>query len=198
MRPENRPRPEGPRRRRVFFALWPDESTRAALAKTTRRAVRAAGGRPTPRENLHITIAFLGGLEPDELDRARDVPPIRTGSFELTLDTLGYWARPRILWLSPAGKPDALAELERSLWDGLVSAGIRTRTEGLHAACDAQPARPYSRCDGKTGVLGSRATDACRVRAHRPGRSLRTHRRMAALNMRVRLRPSIRPEFFGP
>ena len=122
--PRNRPRPEGPRRRRVFFGLWPDESTRAALVKTTRRAVHAAGGRPTPRENLHITIAFLGALEPDELDRARDVPPIRTGPFELTLDTLGYWARPRILWLSPSGQPDALGELERALWDGLAAQGF--------------------------------------------------------------------------
>ncbi len=113
-----------PRRRRVFFALWPDEATRTALARATRRAVRAAGGRATRPENLHITMAFLGGLTPVELDRARDVPPMGTGPFELTLDTLGRWSRPRILWLAPSVRPDALMTLERSLWERLVARGF--------------------------------------------------------------------------
>ena len=108
----------------MFFALWPDEATRAALAKATRRAVRAAGGRPTRRDNLHITIAFLGALAPVKLDSACDVPPIATGPFEITLDTLGHWPRPKILWLAPAHKPDALILLERLLWDGLAEQGF--------------------------------------------------------------------------
>ena len=113
-----------PRRRRVFFALWPDEATRTALARATRRAARAAGGRATRRENLHITVAFLGGVTAVELDRARAVPPIGTGPVELVLDTLGHWARPRILWLAPSVRPDALMALERSLWEGLVAQGF--------------------------------------------------------------------------
>lgn len=108
----------------MFFALWPDETTRAALAKGTRRAVRASGGRPTRRDNLHITIAFLGGLTPVEIDRARDVPPIETGPFELVLNTLGHWTRSRILWLAPSERPDALMSLERLLWDGLLASGF--------------------------------------------------------------------------
>ncbi len=117
--------PEGKlKRRRVFFALWPDEATRTALARATRRAVRAAGGRATRRENLHITVAFLGGVTSVELDRARDVPPIATGPVELVLDTLGHWPRPRILWLAPSARPDSLVALERSLWDGLVAQGF--------------------------------------------------------------------------
>ena len=112
------------KRRRVFFALWPDDATRTTLARATRRAAGAAGGRATRRENLHITVVFLGGVTPVELDRARDVPPIGTGPVELVLDTLGHWPRPRILWLAPSVRPDALMVLERSLWDGLVAQGF--------------------------------------------------------------------------
>ena len=69
-------------------------------------------------------MAFLGGVTPVEFDRARDVPPIGAGPVELTLDTLGHWSRPRILWLAASVRPDPLMTLERSLWEGLVARGF--------------------------------------------------------------------------
>jgi len=122
------------RRRRVFFALWPDPRTRLAVAKATRRAVRACGGRPIRTENFHITVAFLGGLVEAELDRAARVGPIDVGRFELTLDNLGFWTRPRILWLAPETAPDALLTLERVLWERLIEHGFER---------EARPYRPH-------------------------------------------------------
>src|SRR5262245_61104038 len=49
---------EEPRRRRVFFGLWPDETIAAAIVRATKRAVRLSGGRPIAKERLHITVAF--------------------------------------------------------------------------------------------------------------------------------------------
>src|SRR5690606_10650260 len=60
-------------RHRVFYALWPDEETRASLARATRHAVRRCGGRPIRRENLHITLAFLGSVDETGLQRALDL-----------------------------------------------------------------------------------------------------------------------------
>ena len=51
---------EGPQSHRVFFALWPDDDTRKRLVRATRDAVRRSGGRATPKERLHATVAFLG------------------------------------------------------------------------------------------------------------------------------------------
>ena len=112
--------------RRVFFALWPDDTTRSALRFATQRAVQASGGRPIAKGNLHLTVAFLGELSAEGLDVARAVPPIRVGEFTLTLDAVGVWPESKILWLAPLAPPPALGELEAQLWDGLAERGFRT------------------------------------------------------------------------
>lgn len=121
----NRPPEERPDRHRVFFALWPDDATRAAISRATREAVRLSGGRPIAKERLHVTIAFLGELTAAGLEVARGVPPIAVGPFELTFDAVGVWPESKILWLAPSAMPDALAELEAQLWAALVERGFR-------------------------------------------------------------------------
>ena len=116
------PRPD---RHRVFFALWPDDATRAAISRATREAVRSSGGRPIAKERLHVTIAFLGELTAAGLDVARNVPPIPVGPFELTLDAVGVWPESKVLWLAPSTMPDPLGELEERLWTALVERGFR-------------------------------------------------------------------------
>ena len=114
-----------PDRHRVFFALWPDDATRAAISRATREAVRASGGRPIAKDRLHLTVAFLGELTAAGLEVARGVPPIHVGPFELTLDAIGNWPESKVLWLAPLAAPPALGELEARLWDALVERGFR-------------------------------------------------------------------------
>jgi RNA 2',3'-cyclic 3'-phosphodiesterase len=113
-------------RHRVFFALWPDDATRAAISRATRAAVGSSGGRPVAKERLHLTIAFLGELTAAGLEVARAVPPIPLGGpFELTLDTIGIWPESKTLWLGPAAMPPELGELQARLWGALVERGFR-------------------------------------------------------------------------
>jgi 2'-5' RNA ligase len=112
--------PDKPKRRRVFFGLVPNEETRALLIGATRRAVGAAGGRATAPDNLHLTLAFLGGVTEAQLDKARAVPPLAAAPFTLTLDRLGFWSRSQILWIGPTEPPEPLLALERALWGGLA------------------------------------------------------------------------------
>jgi RNA 2',3'-cyclic 3'-phosphodiesterase len=116
---------EGGDRHRVFFALWPDDATRAAISRATRGAVSSSGGRPIAKERLHVTVAFLGELSAAGLDLARGVPPISVGAFDLTLDIVGLWPESKILWLAPSAPPDALGQLEARLWETLVERGFR-------------------------------------------------------------------------
>jgi 2'-5' RNA ligase len=116
---------ERPDRHRVFFALWPDDATRAAISRSTRAAVGASGGRPIAKERLHVTVAFLGELTEAGVAIARAVPPIAVGSFELRLDAVGVWPESKILWLAPTAPPNALMELEARLSAALVERGFR-------------------------------------------------------------------------
>jgi len=116
--------PPAPQRRRLFFALWPDEPTRHAVVRATRRAVRECGGKPTPRSNIHVTLAFLGPVDAEDLARIVVLEPPPCAPFELVLDRLGYWERSRVLWLAPSEAPAVLRSLERDLWDRLVALGF--------------------------------------------------------------------------
>jgi 2'-5' RNA ligase len=130
-------------RRRVFFALWPDEATRLAIIRATRAAVRRCGGRPTPRDNLHVTLAFLGPVTETDLARLRALEPPATAPFELVLDRLGLWARAQVLWIAPTGVPPALLALERGLWDRLVGLGFER---------DPRPYLPHVTVARKAGI----------------------------------------------
>ena len=134
-----------PERRRVFFALWPDEGTREALVSASRPAVQRSAGRATPRANLHVTLAFLGAVSEAELARVRQISPPPVERFVLSIDTLGFRKRARLLWAAPDAVPPALLELESSLWSELAELEIpRERRPYLPHVTLARRARHVS------------------------------------------------------
>ena len=111
-------------RRRVYFALWPDPATRAALVRATKAVLERAAGRATPQQNLHVTLAFVGELGEAELTSLRQISPPHVGRFDLDIDTLGYGQRAQLLWAAPGTVPPALFALEAGLWERLADLGI--------------------------------------------------------------------------
>lgn len=111
---------------RLFFALWPDDAVRAALASWATALQGVCGGRATRTGNLHMTVAFLGDVAAarcDELKRAAGtVTPRR---FELVIDQAGYWKHNRIAWAGASGDPPALTEMVAELREALTEAGFR-------------------------------------------------------------------------
>jgi len=59
----------GDDRIRLFCALQLQEETLDALGAWQERELRGAGGRPVPRGNLHVTLAFLGSRPAGETGR---------------------------------------------------------------------------------------------------------------------------------
>ena len=86
----------------MFFALWPTHAQQAFLAETARDVVLAAGGRPVPPENFHVTLAFLGSVPQARIPQveaiAREVASEVAGTpVELTFDAIEYWKRPKLI-----------------------------------------------------------------------------------------------------
>ena len=109
---------------RLFFALWPPSELQGKLAAWAKQA--AGKGRAMRRENLHITLAFLGdtdaALVPQLIALAAGV---RFDPVRLPLDRVAYWKHNRIIWCGASEEPQALATLVEDLRVRLSAAGVR-------------------------------------------------------------------------
>jgi 2'-5' RNA ligase len=110
---------------RLFFALWPDDATRAALM----RLQTMMQGQMTRYENLHVTLAFLGqqpaALVPELKQILERLP---RADMTLTLDRIGYFTRKRIAWAGTHQAPENLLTLQQQLADALARLGLATDT----------------------------------------------------------------------
>ena len=112
---------------RLFFALWPDATTRSALATTAGQLKKSCGGRSPPAENLHLTLAFLGNVAANRLPELRNVADgVTAEPFELDLARAGYWRAQGLAWAAPMNCPPALTALHDQLMDGLHLHGFHT------------------------------------------------------------------------
>lgn len=119
---------------RLFFALCPDQGVGDSIYKSTRNAVQASGGRPTSRENLHITLAFLGNvaaeLEARVAALATDTAAeVAAAPFSFDLDEIGYWPGSQVLWYGCRQTPDTLRELAMQLRRRLQAARLPPKAD---------------------------------------------------------------------
>ncbi len=109
---------------RLFFALWPDADLQAQLAAWAKLA--AGRGRAMRRENIHLTLAFLGATDTALLPTLNALAAeVHFDPIRLALDQVGYWKHNRVLWCGAGEEPPALNALVSGLRAGLDAAGIR-------------------------------------------------------------------------
>jgi 2'-5' RNA ligase len=114
-----------PGTQRVFFALWPDDEVRAALALAARRMHRVLHGRRTRDESIHLTLAFVGEVDIESFGRLMALPAdVLTPRFRLTLDRWDCWPRNRIGWAAPSHIPVPLRQLAENLAAWLRDGGF--------------------------------------------------------------------------
>jgi 2'-5' RNA ligase len=85
--------------------------------------LRGAGlnARFEPPEKLHITLAFLGWVEPESIEAIRGALARAAHDaemFDMTLDKLGTFPherKPRVVWIGASEQGAALRELSRSV-----------------------------------------------------------------------------------
>ena len=110
---------------RLFFALWPGEAVGQALADVAAALAARAQGQPVPLAKIHLTLAFLGEIEPDRASAARQVAAIiRSPGFDMVLDCVGSFRPAQVAWAGCTRVPPELASLHGGLTGELRSRGF--------------------------------------------------------------------------
>lgn len=83
--------------------------------------------RPVARENMHITLLFLGTVKENQLRRLLDDPGVCGEAHRLSVEGIGFFGSPhspRVVWAgcSPAGKLKSVSEslVKASKYVGIV------------------------------------------------------------------------------
>ena len=139
---------------RLFFAfdLYPGD--KAAIADWRDRHA-SASGRPVPAANFHITLAFLGDLEPRILERlcgSMDAlhENLRSSALTIPLDRVGYWPSPGIYWLGTNADDSPIKVLASKLQSLGQTFGVRRERQTfvphitLHRRCETPPPAPLT------------------------------------------------------
>ncbi len=116
---------------RLFYCFELPAGVRAELdriAQPLRRTeARVTWVRP---ENFHITVKFLGEVEPSALDALKALGAHIAARFpksEIVFDTVGAFPtpqRPRVLWIGSQRAPQAIFELQTDLERELTKMGF--------------------------------------------------------------------------
>ena len=107
---------------RLFFALWPDDVTRAALDQIADNLHIHWGGRRMHSDTLHMTLAFLGDTPISRLDALRELAATVPGeAFTLQLDRPGCWQHNHVGWLGLTSVSPALMQLVADLRQALLA-----------------------------------------------------------------------------
>ena len=117
---------------RLFVAIELPETVRDLLEPL---ALGLPGGRAVPREQLHLTLRFIGELEGKALRDVRGVlGEVRARPFSLTACGVGCFPRrrdPRVAWAGFRHGPE-LAALHRGVEAALERVGIPPEGRKLH------------------------------------------------------------------
>ena len=110
---------------RCFLAFWPRPEVRQTLYGWSQKVHTRTGGRRVKCENLHLTVAFLGALDPDQLEAVRGCcAASRCPATTLMLDRLGFWRRPGIVWAGAVGADPSLVDAIADLHADIRAGGV--------------------------------------------------------------------------
>ncbi|MCD5408757.1 RNA 2',3'-cyclic phosphodiesterase [Candidatus Bipolaricaulota bacterium] len=117
---------------RLFFCVELERGLREALAEIAARlkGKLGPGAKWVARDNLHITVRFLGEVEDSSAEGLAELgaeAAKATARFSFPLTGLGAFPTPRrarVIWAGPAEDPEAFAKLVRRVEAGVQALGL--------------------------------------------------------------------------
>lgn len=134
--------------KRLFLAIPLPARLKEDIAEALPILERYTSGstRFVSKDNLHITLAFLGARPAEEVGRIAELTreTVRVAPFELTTTSFGCFSGPgraRVLWLGATSGPEMLR-----LYEGLAAAladelSVTPAKAGIHP--DRRPFQPH-------------------------------------------------------
>ena len=122
----------------MFFALWPAHALQVCLAETTQSVVLAAGGRPVPPENFHVTLAFLGLVPEARISQVEAIAhEVARAPVQVIFDAIEYWKKPKLICATarPAAAGNASA--------GTLAGALKSHLTGAGFTPDLKPFRAH-------------------------------------------------------
>ena len=111
---------------RLFYALWPDATTRAALAAWQARLP----GKPVRADKLHLTLAFLGQRPAAELPALLDIlEQLPARPMRLAFDHASHFPKLALAWAALAQPSPALLDVRAACMQALAGQGLAPRFE---------------------------------------------------------------------
>jgi 2'-5' RNA ligase len=157
MRRSSGPRTERSARRRVFFALWPDDEFSARLASASEPLLSGLEGRPLDAADWHVTVCFIGSVDETVLITLQErAAALSAPSFALRFDRIEYWPEARVVAATADHVPAAALDLARALRE-------LARPIGLFP--DDKPLRPHLTLMRGVQPLAWRAAQQSRAQA---------------------------------
>lgn len=136
---------------RAFLGLAPDPATKLAIEAWRNQALPDLL-KPVPAKNFHLTLAFLGKIETKQLDKLteRIDSAVETKAFDVSLNMVGYWPKPKALWLGCDKASAEHIQLAKYLRKHANSIGLNLPKQDyvphltLARKCDINPPAPLS------------------------------------------------------
>ena len=110
---------------RSFLACWPDTALTEELAHYASKVRDHVGGRIIARENLHITLAFLGELSKEQISAITDCCMPLPESYALNMDRVGFWKNRGLVWVGSREPNPEFSQFVEDLRHRLRRIGFR-------------------------------------------------------------------------
>lgn len=142
------------KKQRLFFALWPSNAIRKQMAALNQELpMDDRGGRLMSNSNLHLTLHYIGPVIAEKVKCLKlAANRVQASPFKLTLDRLGYFKRPKVLWLGCEETAAGYIALLEQLAEKISECGVAME-EGAnrpHVTLRRKVSRPKEYADIKS------------------------------------------------
>jgi 2'-5' RNA ligase len=146
---------------RLFLAVALTDEVRYGLAAFLSERVVRLPGRPSPPDNWHLTLRFLGPTNALQQDRVLEFLDEHLVVEPFTLGFTGLGAFPRssratVLWIGIGAGADGVAAMAAVCEEAAISAGFEPEDRPFHSHLTLSRIRPPVSVDGiidQTGVF---------------------------------------------